>query len=218
MLTEWLAVLKNLLGIPEDDTSKDELISFLAALVLQQIQLATGRNFLPGVYRDYLNGPNRLVYLTEFPVFDIASMTYQGGGEIPETDYVLNKTNGRIHFLANSCHCADFGDCCRGRLVVEYQANTALPPPWVSMAAADAIRAAMAQTESGNTYGFGAKKIAVTDVGSVELSTMGDTPSTTLTASVNASIAPYLDLSYGSSYSCCSGPQISEFVSEVPAP
>lgn len=214
MFAEWVAFLKKLLGIPDGDTSQDETIAFLAALALEQISAATGRKFVQGVYLDRFIPPDRIIYLTEYPVLLVESLSV-GGSVIDPLSYTVEKTSGRIIIENHSCGCVPRA-CADASLTAQYQANGEMPPAWVSMATADAIRAAMSQMETANTYGFSAKKVAVTDVGSVEFSTMGDTPSGTLTATIDASIAPWLSPEIGVTRSCCGAPQVSQFLGEIP--
>lgn len=214
MLDEWVKYLKTLLGIPESDTSQDQIIKALAEMCLSQIFMLTGRTFVQGVYQDRFITPARLVYLTEFPILRVISVTPGQGTPFAPTDYTVDKLQGRLVFDSLECRCLPHA-CADASYTVLYEANGALPPIWVSMATADAIRAALAQMETGNTYGVNAKKVAVTDVGSVEFSTAGDSPAASLSATVAAAIDTWIPVDFGATRSCCSPGQISEYIGEI---
>src|SRR6478609_3119568 len=214
MLTEWVKYLKTLLGNPEADTSQDEIITALAEMCLGQIFALTGRTFVQGTYRDSFITPARLVYLTEFPILRVISVERGQGSYFEPTEYSVDKLQGRLVFDSLECRCLPHA-CADASYTVEYEANGALPPIWVSMATADAIRAALAQMEAGNTYGFNAKKVAVTDVGSVEFSTVGDSPTASLAGTLAAAIDTWVPVDFGATRSCCSPGQISEYLGEI---
>jgi hypothetical protein len=217
MIDEWLVLLKQLLGIPEDDTSQDVLILFMADIALQAIQSRTGRQFKAGIYLDTFPGPLHKVYLNERPVIEVLEVGFPQGGIIADTDYRVDLTNGVIWFRFG-CQCSDQfwgrGECCTSPLQVKYQANHVLPPSWLTMAVADAIRAAMATQTAGNQFGFMAKKVSVTDVGSVEFGSVSDSPAQAIGTIIDGALEGWIEPVMAFTHHCCSGPPTSEFLGE----
>ena len=218
MLDEWLVLLKQLLGIPEDDTSQDVFILFMAEIALSAIQARTGRQFKAGIYLDTFPGPLHKVYLNERPVIEVLEVGFPQGGVIADTEYRVDYTNGVINFRFG-CQCSDrfwAGDqCCLSPLQVKYQANHVLPPNWLTLAVSDAIRAAMATQGAGNQFGFMAKKVSVTDVGSVEFGNVADSPAQAIGSIIDGALEGWVEPVMGFTHHCCNGPPTSEYLGET---
>ena len=197
----WIATLKQLLGIADSDTSQDAALEFLAPIALQAIQSRTGRTFLHGIYEDTVNAPSETVYLTERPVIEVIEIG-KGSGAVPDNFYSMDLPRGILR--PTYCQCVPVV-CCELPLKILYEANEAQPPNWVSLVAADAMRAAMAQQGSANSFGFSAKKVQVTDVGSVEFGAMGDSPAESLTMVIDASLSGWTEPAFSAGTGCHTG-------------
>lgn len=216
-MAPWLEEVKKLLGIPEDDTSKDAVIEFLGNIALEMIQVRTGRMFVPGTYEETLYGTHSTVYLTEKPVLAVLSVTL-GGGAIDASGYTVDKPRGILRFPAHCCAEWARGCGCPAPMLVLYDANGALPPSWVLLVVADALRVAMAQTEASNAFGFMAHKVTVTDVGAVDFgsSAFGSSPGQSMSGVIDDALTPWLDPVAAASHGCCDGPQSSRLVEAAP--
>jgi len=210
----WLDLLKTLLGIPLDDTSKDPLILMLAGIALRGIQQRTGRTFVHGTFVDRVRGPKLVVWLTEYPVEQIVAIG-NDGATIDPAFYRADLRTGRVEFL-NGCSCRwGYAPCCTYiPIEITYDANSELPPDYVSLAVADAIRAGMATIDAGNAYGFVAKKVAVTDVGSVEIGGAGDSPAESMSITIDAALDTWTTPTFAGTSVCAD--QTSELVATIP--
>lgn len=179
------------IGSPSN-TSRDVILQLWLDSAVEIAKKLTGRNLEYGWYRDTFGYRREGMYLQEFPIASMISVTVGNSVLTPDTDYQVFLATGRIEFK-HHWHCGrEPRHMGAHPLVIEYVGGYTVLPAIVQMAILAGIQAAEQAHVQATTYGGTVKQLTVVDVGTTAFLTRKDWTSAALSQTMNEQLTDFL--------------------------
>lgn len=176
-----------------NDAGRDMILQLWLNAAIAYIQQATGRNLELATYRDTFSYRPKTLYLQEYPITNLISITHGTSVLAVDTDFQVFAATGRVEFKnmwatpIRSYWMHGYDD-----LKIDYVGGyTALPDVMV-MAALVGIQAAEQAHVQMTTYGGAVKQITVVDVGTTAFQTKQNATSAALQNAINDHLADFI--------------------------
>lgn len=188
-----LDIIKQYLRLPNgspSDTSRDLVLQLWLDGAIGMARLLTGRNLERAVYRDTFGYCAPEMYLQEWPIGEVLSVT-RGGVELDPAEYQIFSASGRVQFkhrryaYTRSGWYDDYN-----RLIIDYVGGYDTLPSFIQMAILSGIEAVNLTNMQLSTHGGIVKQQTVVDVGTISFATT--TTNATLQNAMANALADYL--------------------------